>query len=124
MLKGLGNLGAMLKQAQEMQGRMGEIQESLARMHVQGSAGGGMVTVEANGQQKILSCRFEKSLLESGDQEMLEDLVVSAVNIALDKSKEMAAQEMSKLAGGMNIPGLNDALSKFGMGGNSEGPSA
>lgn len=119
MLKGLGNLASIMKQAQEMQGRMKDVQENLARLKVQGMAGGGMVTVEANGQQKILSCTVEDSLLESGDKEMVEDLLVAAVNQALDKAKQAAADEMSKVTGGMNLPGLDDALSKFGLGGNS-----
>jgi len=121
MLKGLGNMASMMKQVQEMQGRMGDIKEKLGELKVEGSAGGGMVTVEATGHQKILSCQIEKSLCESGDQEMLEDLVVAAVNQELEKAKEAAAGEMSQLTGGMNLPGLGDALSQFGLGGNTSG---
>ena len=113
MFKGLGNIASLMKQAQEMQGRMTEIQESLGRLRVEGSAGGGMITVEANGQQKILAVRIEQSLLESDDREMLEDLVVAATNQALEKARETAAQEMSKLTGEINIPGLNEVLSKI-----------
>ncbi len=120
MLKGLGNMASLLKQAQEMQGKMAEIQENLGRMRVEGSAGGEMVVVEANGQQQIIGCKIEQSLLEGGDAEMLEDLLVAAVNQALDKSKEVAAKEMSQLAGNVNVPGLQDALSKFGLGGPPE----
>lgn len=116
MLKGLGNLASIMNQARELQGRMSEAQEKLAHIRVQGNSGGGMVTVEANGQQKILSCRIEETLLDGGDREMLEDLLISAVNQALDKSREAAATEMSSLAGGLNVPGLNDALSQFGFG--------
>lgn len=115
MLKGLGNLGAMFKQAQEMQERMGEMKEKLGLLKVEGQAGGGMVKVEASGHQKILNINIEESLLESDDKEMLEDLMVAAVNQALDKAKEVAAEEMSKMTGDMNIPGLGDALSKFGL---------
>jgi len=117
MFKGLGNFASLLKSAQEMQGRVAEMQEQLKRIRVEGTAGGGMVTIEADGQQRILGCRIEKSLLESGDQEMLEDLVVAATNQALDRARETAANEMQKLTG--NLPGLGDALSKFGLGGNS-----
>ncbi len=113
MFKGLGNIAALMKQAQEMQGRMSEMQESLAQLRVDGSAGGGMITVEANGQQKILAVHIEESLLESHDQEMLEDLLVAATNQALEKARETAAQEMSALTGEINIPGLNEALSKI-----------
>ena len=118
MFKGLGNIASLMKQAQEMQGRMGEMQETLGRLRVEGSAGGGMVTVEASGQQKILNVRVEKSLFESGDQEMLEELVVAATNQALEKAKELAAEEMAKVTGNLNLPGLNEALSKMGLGGN------
>ena len=119
MFKGLGNIASIMKQAQEMQGRMKDVQENLSRIKVQGTAGGGMVTVEANGQQKILGCTVEDSLMESGDKEMVEDLVVAAVNQALDKAKQAAADEMANVTGGMNLPGLDEALSKFGLGGSS-----
>ena len=122
MLKGLGNLASIWKQAQQFQGRMGEMQEKLGQLRVEGQAGGGMVTVEASGHQKILNIRVEESLFESGDREMLEDLVVAAVNQALEKAKDTAAEEMSKMTGEMNIPGLDEALSKFGLNNNPEGP--
>ncbi len=118
MLKGLGNIATLMKQAQDMQGRMNELQDNLGQLRVQANAGGGMVTVEASGQQRILSCRIEQSLLESGDREMIEDLVVAATNSALEKAKESAKQEVTKLAGEVDIPGLGDALSKFGLGEN------
>lgn len=123
MLKGLGNLASLMKQAQEMQGRMSEMQERLGRMKVEGSAGGGMVVVEANGQQRILGVRVEESLLNSGDKEVLEDLLVAATNQALEKAKEAAAREMSEIAGGLNVPGLDEALSKLGLDGSGpQGP--
>ncbi len=115
MFKGLGQLASLMKSAQEIQGRMKDMQETLRRLKIEASAGGGMVTVEMNGQQQLLSCRIERSLLEGGDAEMVEELVVAAVNAALDKVKQTAADEMSKLAGGMNIPGLNDALAQLGQ---------
>ena len=118
MFKGLGNLASLLKQAQQMQGRMDEMQENLGRVKVEGSAGGGMVRVEISGQQKIMAVHIEESLLESGDREMLEDLLVAAMNQALEKAKEAAAQEMSKIAGNIELPGLEEALSKLGLGGN------
>ena len=117
MFKGLGNIASLMKQAQEMQGRMKDAQENLGRIQVQGSSGGGMVTVEATGQQKVLSCRIDKSLWDSGDQEMLEDLVVAAVNQALDKSRDAAADEMGKVTGDINLPGMEEMLSKMGLGG-------
>ncbi len=122
MLKGIGNLAAIFKQAQQFQGRMSEMQENLGQLRVEGPSGGGMVTVEASGHQKILNIRVEESLLESDDREMLEDLLVAAVNQALDKAKKAAAEEMSKMTGDMNLPGLEEALSKFGLNADSNGP--
>jgi len=116
MLKGLGNLATLMKQAQEMQGRMSEMQEKLADIKVEGNAGGGMVSVTATGQQKITSIQVDPALLQAEEKEMLEDLLVAATNQALDKAKQAAASEMGQLTGDMNIPGLNDALAKFGLG--------
>jgi DNA-binding YbaB/EbfC family protein len=116
MFKNLGNLAAIMKQAQQMQGRMRDIQENLGKLRVEGSAGGGMVRVEASGQQQLIAFHVEKSLLESGDQEMLEDLLLAATNQALEKAKDAAAAELSKLTGDFEIPGLGDALSKLGLG--------
>lgn len=115
MFKGLGQLASLMKSAHEMQGRMKDMQETLRRLKIEASSGGGMVTVEMNGQQQLLNCRIERSLFESGDSELVEELVVAAVNAALDKVKQTAAEEMSKLAGGMDIPGLNDALAQLGQ---------
>ena len=119
MFKGLGDLASLIKQAQQMQGRVGEIQDTLAKTRVQATSGGGMVRVEANGQQKILSCQIDDSLWDSRDKELLEELVVGAVNQALEKSRQAAKDEFSKLAGGIDLPGLGDALSKLGLGGPS-----
>lgn len=116
MFKGLGNMASMMKQAQEMQGKMKEIQEGLGSLKVEGSSGGGMVVVEASGHQKVLSIKIEKELINSDDSEMLGDLIIAATNQALDKAKELAAEEMSKLTGGMNLPGLDDAMSQLGLG--------
>ncbi len=123
MLGNLGNMASLLKnapemmrQAAEMQERMKATQDELAKLRVEGVSGGGMVRVEANGQQKILAVHLEESLTQTGDREMIEELVLTATNQALDKARQMASEEMSKVAGGMDIPGLNDALSKMGLG--------
>ena len=116
MLKGLGDIASIMKSAQQMQGRMKEIQESLADLRVEGAAGGGMVRVEANGQQKILAVHIEDTSMLADDREMLEDLIAVAVNQALDKARQAAADEMNKLTDGVNLPGLQDTLSKFGLG--------
>lgn len=119
MFKNIGNIASMLKQAQEMHGRMAEVQENLAQMKLHGEAGGGMVNVEVSGLMKVLSCQIDPVLLQANDQEMLEDLLIAAVNQALEKARQTSADEMAKLTGGFNIPGLNDVMSKLGMGGPS-----
>ena len=102
-MKGMGN---MMKQAQKLQAQMLKLQEEMAAKTVETSAGGGMVKVVANGKQQIISIQIEKEVVDPEDIEMLQDLVLSAVNEALTKSQEMVAAEMSKLTGGLNIPGI------------------
>jgi DNA-binding YbaB/EbfC family protein len=101
-LKDLGNL---VKQAQKMKAEMDRIQEEVGSKTVEASSGGGMVTVVANGRQEIISVRIDPEVGKSEDLEMLQDLVVAAVNEALRKSRELFSQEVSKFAGGLGIPG-------------------
>jgi DNA-binding YbaB/EbfC family protein len=96
----------LMEHARDLQTKIAALQEKLADRTVTGSSGGGMVVVEANGAQEITSIKIEKDLVSSGDMEMLEDLIVAAVNDALKKSKEMVAEEVSKLTGGIRLPGL------------------
>ena len=103
MKKGLGSL---MKQAQKMQQQMAKIQEEVAGRTVEASAGGGMVIVTANGKQQILSVRIEPQVVDPNDVEMLQDLIAAAVNEALKKAQEMMTEEMSKVTGGFQIPGL------------------
>jgi len=123
MFKGLTNFAAILKEAQQIQGRAEEMQAKLGQLRVQGSAGGGMVVVEASGLQRILSIKIEPSLLEGSDSEMLEDLLVSATNQALEKGAQAAADEMAKMTSNLQLPGLNDMIAKLGLGGSNEGGS-
>ena len=99
------NMEKIMKQAQKMQAQMAKIQEDLAGEQVEGSAGGGMVTVTANGQGDVVAVRIEPEVA-GDDVEMLEDLVLAAVNDALRKSKELANNRMSQLTGGLGMPGL------------------
>lgn len=117
MFDQLKNLGNIMAQAQQMQGKMAEAKEKLAELRVEGIAGGEMVRVEASGDMRIINVSIEASLLEAQDHEMLEELVAAATNQALQKARDAAAAAMSDAAGGMNIPGLGDALSKMGLGG-------
>jgi len=95
-----------MKQAQKIQSEIARVQQELSRKTVEASAGGGMVTVLANGKQEIISVKIEPEVVTSGDIEMIQDLVLAAVNEALKKSQEMVAEEMGKITGGLNIPGL------------------
>ena len=103
-MKGMGN---MMKQAQKLQSQMVKLQEELADKTVESSSGGGMVTVVANGRQQIVSIQIENEVVDPDDVDMLQDLVLAAVNDALAKAQEMVSSEMGKLTGGMNIPGLS-----------------
>ena len=100
------NLGSIMKQAQKIQAQIAKVQEDLAQKTVEASAGGGMITVVANGKQEIVSIRIEPEVIDASDREMLQDLVVAAVNEALRKSQEMVSEEMKKITGGLSIPGL------------------
>ena len=96
----------MMKQAQQLQSKMLKLQEEMADKTVETTSGGGMVKVVANGRQQVLSIQIEKEVVDPDDVEMLQDLVLAAINDALIKSQEMATEEMSKLTGGLSIPGL------------------
>jgi len=101
-------LGNMMRQAQQMQKRMAEVQEQLATRTVEATAGGGMVRCVVSGKQEVLSLAIDPEVVDPEDLEMLQDLVLAAVNEGVKKSQEMVASEMGKIAGGMglNIPGL------------------
>ncbi len=100
------DLGSIMKQAQKIQAQIAKMQEELSSRTVEASAGGGMITVVANGKQEVISIRIEPEVIDASDKEMLQDLVVAAVNEALRKSQEMVSEEMKKITGGLNIPGL------------------
>lgn len=95
-----------MQQVKALQDKMARMQEELSTQTVESAAGGGMVTVVVNGRQEVLSIKIDPQVVDSGDIEMLEDLVLAAVNDGLRKSQELMASEMGKIAGGLNIPGL------------------
>jgi len=101
-------LGDIMKQAQKMQEQLAKVQEEAANKIVEASAGGGMVTVTANGRQEVLSVKIERDVVNPDDIEMLQDLIVAATNEALKKGRDMLADEMKSMTGGLglNIPGL------------------
>ncbi len=102
-MKGFGN---MMQDAQRLQQQMQTLQEEIAKKKVDATAGGGMVTVEANGKQELLSIKIDPDVINKDDAQMLEDLVLAACNEALRKSRDLVQQELGKLTGGLKIPGL------------------
>jgi nucleoid-associated protein EbfC len=102
-VKGFGNI---MKEAQKLQQQLAAVQEEVAKRKVDATAGGGMVTVEANGKQELVSIRIDREVINPDDAQMLEDLVLAACNEAIRKSRDMVQQELSKLTGGLKIPGL------------------
>jgi len=105
-VKGMPNMVNLLKKAQQLQEQMAKLQEELNEKTVETSAGGGMVTVVATGKQEISSIKIDPEVVNQEDIEMLEDLVLAAVNDALFQAKQMVSEEMTKITGGVNIPGL------------------
>lgn len=120
MFKGLGNIASLMRNAQEMGGRMQAIKDRLKSRRVTGAAGGGMVEVEVNGAGEVLKMVIEPSLIERGEREMIEDLVPAAINQALAKARQLYAEEMKTLTDGLDIPGVGDALAKL-IGDTSDG---
>ncbi|RMH05520.1 MAG: YbaB/EbfC family nucleoid-associated protein [Nitrospirae bacterium] len=103
-----GNMGNLIKQAQAVQERLGKIQEEVAAKTVEASAGGGMVTVTANGAMQITKVTIDPEVFQANDREMLQDLLVAASNEALRKAKALMAEEVKSLTGGLGIPGLSN----------------
>jgi DNA-binding YbaB/EbfC family protein len=116
-LKNLGAVGSMLKQAQQMGVKLQELTEELKQRRAQGTAGAGLVTVDVNGAGEVLACRIDPSLIQADDREMLEDLIVAATNLALAKAKELHADAIRSLSGGLDLPAnMNDLIGKLGGG--------
>jgi len=109
-MKGIPNMGNLLKQAQQFQAKMAKLQEELGERTVEASAGGGMVTVVANGKQEILSVTIDREVIDPDDKEMLQDLIMAAVNDAMNKAKSMMQEEMGKLTHGLNLPNIPGLL--------------
>ncbi len=105
-MKGGPNMGNLLKQAQQLQTKMAKLQEELEEKSVEASSGGGMVTAVVNGRQEILSINIEPEVINPDDQEMLQDLILAAINDGLAKARNMVNEEMGKLTGGMNLPNI------------------
>ena len=115
MLKEFAAVASLMKQAQGMSGKLQEVRDRIAQLRCEGQAGAGMVTVEVSGELKILNCKIDPALFQSGDREMVEELVCSATNQALAKVRETQMKEMQSITGGLNSPGLTDALAGMGL---------
>ena len=100
------NMGDLMKQAQQFQEKMATVQNDLANQQVTGSAGAGMVTATLNGKGELLGLVIEKTMVQPENTQMLQDLIVAAVNDGLNKAKELGKAEMARITGGLNIPGL------------------
>lgn len=101
-----GNMNNLMKQAQMLQKQMQQAQEEIANTEFEGSANGGLVVAKVNGNKELLSISIKPEIVDPDDVEMLEDLVLTAVKLAVAKAEETTSQKMGKLTGGMNIPGL------------------
>ncbi|HEY0981578.1 MULTISPECIES: YbaB/EbfC family nucleoid-associated protein [unclassified Schlesneria] len=116
MFKELGQIASLMKQAQGMQGKIAETKERLANLQCDGEAGAGMVRVTVAGTMRLIECKIDPSLFKSGDEEMVEDLIVAAANQAFEKLMQKQAEEMSAITSGINLPGMGDAFSGMGFG--------
>ena len=105
-MKGIPGMGNIMKQAQQFQTKMAKLQEELGEKTIEASAGGGMVAVVANGRQEIESIKIDPEVIDADDADMLQDLILAAVNEALNRSREMVSEEMGKLTKGMNLPNI------------------
>ncbi len=114
MFKGIGNIAAIWKQANEIGGQMEKLGENLKLRRTTGTSGGGMVEIELNGILEVLHCKIDPQLMSQGDGELLEDLLVAAMNQAIEKGKQLHAEALQELTGGMQLPGMREALGKLG----------
>ena len=113
MFKGLGDIAGMMQQAQQMGAKVKEVQEKLRDARVTGEGGGGLVTVEMNGQRDVLAVRIDPGLMERNEREMIEELTVAAIADGATKAQAAAAEAMQEVTGGMNLPGMGDMLAKL-----------
>ena len=113
MFKNLAGLGSLLRHAQQLGGQLKNLSEEMKHRRATGISGGGMVEVEVNGMLEVLRCTIDEQLAARNDRELIEDLVVAAVNQAISKGKELHAEAMKELTGGIELPGLNDAIARF-----------
>ncbi len=114
-LKNLASMASLMSQAGDLQGKMSAAKERISRLEVEGTAGGDAVTVRMTGDFQVNGVMIHQWLVEAKNRELMEELLSTAMNQAIQRAKESAAREMADIAEGMNIPGLQDAISKMGM---------
>ena len=117
MLKGLGNIASLMRQAQQLSGKMQDVNDSLKAQRATASTGAGMVEVEVNGLGEVLRVSIDPDLIQRGDREMIEDLIPAAVNQAVAKSRQLHMEAMKSMTSDLNVPGLDEAISQM-----TEGP--
>ena len=105
-MKGMGDMGKLMKQAQQMQAKMAKAQEELEALEIEASSGGGAVTVRMNGKQTVLGISIKPEVVDPEDVEMLEDMILAAYNEARKKAEAVAEEELSKVTGGLPLPGM------------------
>jgi DNA-binding YbaB/EbfC family protein len=113
LFKGIANLATMIKQAQQIGSKLQEINDQLKTQRATGSAGAGMIEAEVNGLGELLRVRIDPQLFGQNDREMIEDLIPAAVNQAIAKSRQLHADAVKSAAGGLNVPGLDEALAEI-----------
>ena len=113
MIGKMFELGSLMKQAREIGGRMQEMNEKLKDLRVEGNAGGGLVAVSVNGLQELVACKIDPCLFGQGDAELLEDLIVTTVNDAVEEARIQQAESMRSIAGDMDMSGLSNIIEKF-----------
>lgn len=113
MFKGIGNIASLMKTAQQLGSKVAAVKEDLKSQRVTGAAGGGMVEVQANGLGDVLSVKIDPSLFDSGDREMVEDLIPAAVNQAREKANQLHTEAMQAVGAGLSLPGLDEALAQL-----------
>ena len=113
MFQGLGNLGSIWKQASEFKGQLEKLGAELKNRRTTGASGGGMVEIEINGALEVLHCKIDPQLVAGGDRELLEDLIVAALNQAVSKGKQLHADALKEITGGLQLPGVREALEKI-----------
>jgi DNA-binding YbaB/EbfC family protein len=113
MLGKMFEIGSMVQQAREFGGRVQEMNEKLKELRIDGSAGGGLVTVSVSGLQELVACKIDPCLFQQGDAELLEELIITAVNSAIDEARTQQAETMRSLTGSMDMNGLTNMIEKL-----------